>query len=200
MMQSYYTAPRLLQLGEGVNPMFTMGSNSALYIQNIALQGLITDNITEISTDNFPQVRVDDGGRFFMGMFSEIKYSHTGVRIENGGRLTMDGNSTIRSNGFNGVYMRGDRSKFVMESTSSVNNTAASRGAGVFVGSSGQMIMNYRSAVTGNTNGFGVVLGYGNFTMNYRSSISRNNTGVHVFGSSSTAVMNNYATIHNNIT
>ena len=190
LMQSYYAQTRVLQLGEGGDTMFTMGNNSTLYIQNLELQGL--------STNNAALVRVDDDGKFFMGIFSAVKYSEIGVAIVDGGHLIMTRNSEINSNRFYGVHMTGSRSKFEMRYDSSISSTVAVLRRGVRV-NGGEMIMNGRSTVTSNTHGDGILLvNGGRLIMNYRSSISGNNRGIWVAGSTSTVVMNDYAAIYNN--
>ena len=110
--------------------MFTMG-NSTLYIQNLELQGLISNNA------NAALVRADHGGTFFMGIFSVVKCSHIGVGIANGGSFIMARNSVIRGSRVNGVHITGSQSRFEMEGDSRVINTSVSLGAGVHVRSGG---------------------------------------------------------------
>ena len=192
LMQSYYAAPRLLQLGAGGDTMFTMGSNSTLYIQNLELQGT--------SDNNDALVRVNDGGTFFMGIFSEVRNSHIGVRILNGGSLTMDRNSAIKGSRLNGVQMNGGRSRFVMEYDSSVSGTLdATDSAAVLVSGHSNMIMKDRSRVTGNSGRTSVMIrDNGKLSMNDRSSISANSSIVRV-ATGGYLEMNDYAAIYNNI-
>jgi hypothetical protein len=157
-------------------PLITVGSGVTLVLKNITLKGLMKGGDDGDEADNNDALIKVTGGMLELGAGAVIcGNGGGGVRVENGGSLTLNGGE-IRGNtapsgvGGGGVYAVAGGT-FTMNSGEIRENTAPSGGGGVYAVAGGTFTMN-GGEIRGNTalGGGGVYVastsGSGTFTMN----------------------------------